>query len=289
MNLKNYYSLLFVALFFVFLSCNDDETSATEPKLIVKITTNTTQQRLDNLGNPSVIPVGNAAQTPDFNFIAGHYLELSPNATTLLGNGEVLYHAPETTIGGATAIDFSQSIIKKSGETYLEIPLKDITAGTYQWVRFSVSYQNYKVKFYYNSQLFTGTIASFVGYNTYLTNFKVDTQTLNVNANKLQGFWAFETNGTVQSGQSAAGATTVPNPLFATSPIPQGSCVVTGKFPSNLVITGNETQNITLNLSLSVNNSFEWNDVNGNGKWDVESGQENVVDMGLRGLIPLVE
>ncbi len=288
MNANAFFKLIILSII-LFWSCNDNESTTSEPKLIVKITANTTQQRLDNFGNPSVIPTGNAAQTPEFNFIAGHYLEFSSNATTPLGGGTILYHAPETNLGGATAIDFSQSIIKKSGETYLEIPLKEITPGTYQWVRFSVSYQNYKVKFYYNNQLFTGTIASFVGYNTYISQFKVNTQTVTTNANKLQGFWAFETNGTVQTGQSAAGATTVPNPLFNTSPIPQGSCVVTGKFPTNLVITGNETSNITVNLSLSVNNSFEWNDANGNGKWDVESGQENVVDMGLRGLIPLVE
>jgi hypothetical protein len=43
-------------------------------------------------------------------------------------------------------------------------------------------------------------------------------------------------------------------------------------------------------MSLSTNNSFEWNDSNGNGKWDVDPGSfENVVDMGLRGLIPIKE
>jgi hypothetical protein len=42
-------------------------------------------------------------------------------------------------------------------------------------------------------------------------------------------------------------------------------------------------------MSLSINNSFEWVDVNGNGKFDVDPGSgENVVDMGLRGLIPKI-
>ena len=40
-------------------------------------------------------------------------------------------------------------------------------------------------------------------------------------------------------------------------------------------------------MNLSINKSFEWIDVNGNGKWDVDvNSGENVVDMGLRGLIP---
>ena len=40
-------------------------------------------------------------------------------------------------------------------------------------------------------------------------------------------------------------------------------------------------------MNLSINKSFEWLDANGNGKWDVDNTSgENVVDMGLRGLIP---
>jgi hypothetical protein len=87
------------------------------------------------------------------------------------------------------------------------------------------------------------------------------------------------------SGQTPAGATTVPNPLSGQSDIPVNSCVVTGKFANNLVITGAETSNIEVTLSLSINNSFEWNEVNVDGKYEPSAG-ENVVDMGLRGLIP---
>ena len=79
----------------------------------------------------------------------------------------------------------------------------------------------------------------------------------------------------------------MPNPLSATSPIPSGSCVVTGKFADKLIINNNESKNIEVMMNLSINKSFEWIDVNGNGKWDVDvNSGENVVDMGLRGLIP---
>lgn len=45
-------------------------------------------------------------------------------------------------------------------------------------------------------------------------------------------------------------------------------------------------KDITLTLSFSVNNSFEWVDKNANGEWDLDiqqGGAEEVVDMGLRG------
>lgn len=273
----------------LFTSCSKDDTT-NSPKLIIKLDVDSTQVRLGNTGNPATVPVGNAAQHPAFNSIACHYLELAPNALTALGSGTILYHAPETEAGGSRAIDFSRSIIRKPGEVYLEIPLKDINPGSYEWVRLSLSYQNYDVKFYFNDQPFTGTIASFVGYNNYIGTFRIKNQNLTVNANKLQGFWGAETPGGVVSGDGTPGATTVVNPIFATSPIPQGSCVVTGKFNNNLVITGNETENIIVKMSLSVNNSFEWQDSNGNGRWDVNTGSvEPVVDMGLRGLIPMIE
>ena len=64
-----------------------------------------------------------------------------------------------------------------------------------------------------------------------------------------------------------------------------GSRVVTGKFPTNLTISGNETKNIIVTLSLSINKSFEWTEVINDGKYEPSQG-ENIVDMGLRGLVP---
>ena len=283
-------SFFLLSTLLILASCDKDTEETKEPKLIIKIVVDSTQVRLGNLGTASTIPAGNAGQHPNFNSIAAHYLELAPSATTALGSGAILYHAPETTTGGSTAIDFSQAIVKKSGEVYLEIPLKDVPVGNYEWVRLSVSYQNYDVKFHYAGQPYTGTIASFVGFKNYITSFLVKNQSVAVNANKSQGYWAFESIAGVQTGQSPSGSTTVPNPLASTSPIPAGSCVVTGQFANPFSITGNEKNNITVIMSLSINKSFEWKDLNGNGKWDVDPGSgEDVVDMGLRGLIPIVQ
>lgn len=271
----------------VFSCSKDDDIQPSEPKLIVKLVLNENQERLGNNGSPVSIPAGNSGQSPVFNGISAHYLELAQGPYTLLGSGEILYHAPETTTGGENAIDFSKAIIRKSNEVFLEIPLKDITPGEYEWVRLSLSYQNYDVEFYYNNLPYTGTIASFVGFNSYITSYTIKNQTQTVNANKKQGYWGFESISGVLTGQSPEGATTVPNPLFSTSPIPPGSCVVTGKFADKLIINSNESKNIEVIMNLSINKSFEWLDANGNGKWDVDNTSgENVVDMGLRGLIP---
>jgi hypothetical protein len=151
----------------------------------------------------------------------------------------------------------------------------------------SLAYQEGKIDLLVSGTDVQGTLASFVGYNNYITNFSLNGSTIEVNANRLQGFWAFEVLGFTSQGQAPEGATTVPNPLFDSSPIPQGSCVVTGQFENGLTISGNETNDIVVTLSFSINNSFEWTEVNLDGKFE-PGANEQVVDMGLRGLIPIV-
>lgn len=269
-----------------FFSCQKDDVN-TEPNLIIKFKFDPNQVRLNNIGQPATIPSGNAAQTPVFNSISAHYFELAPNAFTQLGQGTVLYHAPETMAGGSSAIDFNQSKIVAQDEVFLSIPLSQVVQGSYEWVRVSLSYQNFDVSIRNAGNDYTGTFASFVGFNTYLTTHSIGNNSFPVNGNRAQGYWEFALNGFpyATSGQAPAGATTVPNPLAATSPIPAGSCVVTGKFANNLIINGNETKDIVVTLSLSINNSIEWTEVNADGKYEPSAG-ENIVDMGLRGLIP---
>lgn len=278
-----------VLLFFIaataFLSCESEEES--EPMLIVKFRFDPNQVRLNNLGQITTVSVGNAAQSPIFNTISAHYLEIAPNGNTQLGNGEILYHAPETTLGGSNAIDFSQSKIVAEGETFLKIPLSAIASGTYEWLRVSLSYQNYQISVRNQGVDYAGTLASFVGFNTYIGTHAIGNNIFPVDGNRAQGYWAFGINNQPysSSGQAPAGATTVPNPIAATSPIPAGSCVVTGKFANNLIIDGNETRDVTITVSLSINNSFEWQEVTADDKFEPAIG-ENVTDMGLRGLIP---
>lgn len=283
-------SLFIVFLSVFMLSCSDESNDQTpalqDPQLIIKFKFDPTQTRLNNLGQPATIPTGNAAQSPDFNMMSAHYIELAPTALTALGDGEIIYKGDETTAGGANAVDFQAAKIVTENDVFLSIPISSVQAGTYEWTRISLTYQNYNIDFLHNGIDYTGTLASFVGFNNYITAYQVDSQTVAVNGNKLQGYWAFETLGTISEGQSAG--TTVPNPIAATSPVPAGSCVVTGEFSGGLTITGNETENIVVTMSLTTNNSFEWSEVNADGKFEPNAG-EQVVDMGFRGLKPIVE
>jgi hypothetical protein len=295
---------IFILLIIPFFSCKK-EASSSSANLVLKFKFDPAQARLDNTGQPAALPAGHAGLSPQFNGMSAHYIELAPQALTALGQGAVLYHAPETTAGGSNAIDFSKSTVVKDGEAFFSVPLKNIAPGSYEWLRVSLAYQNYDVQYHLDTVVsgidftgdYTGTVASYIGFNTYISSMKIKDNSIPVNANKKQGFWGFETTIAVSginfenitSGQAPEGATTVPNPLFATSPIPPGSCVVTAAFaPGKLTVTGNETKDIVVEVSLSTNKSFEWIDLLPDGKWEPGKG-EQVVDMGVRGMIPTIK
>ncbi|MBA3704890.1 MAG: hypothetical protein H0W84_03015 [Bacteroidetes bacterium] len=281
-----------------------DPGTAAGARLIFKFVFDSTQARLDNLGNPSTVTAGNAAQSPKFNFMSQHYIELAGD-TNPVGGGTILYNGTTTTVGGSSAIDYCSSIQTNQNVIFFSKPLSQITPGSYKWLRISLAYQNYNITYKANAlpgnQLGSGTLGSFIGFKTYIAGYKINGTSYkpSVNSggpgNHLQGYWAFQTSVAGQTyfadGQSA-GSTTVPNPLFASSPIPAGSCLVTGQFVNNtmanspLVITGSETTDIVITVSLSTNKSFEWKEVTADGYYQPEIG-ENVVDMGIRGLIPI--
>lgn len=309
-----HYRVAYIALCICAASCTKtDNGEVTEAKLIFRYRFDSTQERLNTTGQPASLPDGNAAQSPVFNSMNTHYIELSPNASTPLGKGVILHKAPETDAGGEAAIDFERSVSARNNEVFYAMPLKDIAPGEYEWLRISLAFQNYTVQYHVDTTItiatdttsntitidqdLAGTIASFIGYNTYLKSYLIKTQSLTVDGNRKQGYWGFETTLSGEgfnemyttSGQSPEGGTTVVNPIFDTSPVPAGSCVVTATFiPGKLVITGKETENIIVEVSLSTNKSFEWKEVVNNGKWDPLKG-EPVVDMGIRGMIPTIK
>ena len=285
---------------------NNDNTDG--PKLRFSLKFDPTQERLDAFGQLATLPSGHAAQNPDFHGMSAHFIELVPNAFTAVEAGSVVYKGEETSTGGANAVDFDEAIVKDEGETFFELPLSEVPVGTYEYIRVSVTYQNYDIYFNIkNIPVGTGSIdlnnqrarlASFVGFNNYLTTVTPEAMSANINANKLQGFWALETKldapydsyNQVYTGEAAG--TTVVNPISSSVPTPEGSCLVTGVFDNSLVITGEETEDIEVTLSFSTNQSLEWTDTNGNGELDFDIGNnewEAVVDMGLRGLKPIIE
>ena len=211
--------LLFIIVLgasFSIFSCEDLDDKPTEPMLIVKFKFDPTQERLNNFGVPTALAAGHGAQSPIFNTISSHYVELAPDATTQLGAGTVLYHAPETTLGGANAIDFSQSKIVAEGETFLEIPLKKIVSGNYQWLRVSLSYQNYQISVRSSGQDYQGTLASFVGFNTYIGSHSIGNTFFQVDGNRAQGYWAFALNDLPYSTSGQAHMKEMSGPVMVT-------------------------------------------------------------------------
>jgi len=295
--------LVIFLLVTVFSSCKkneDDSSDSTNPpseaKLIFKFNFDSTQTRLNNFGSATGVPAGHGAQSPRFNVMSAHYIELAPDSLTLLGGGDVLYRAPEVTTGGALAIDFSQAVLAPDGGIFFSIPLSQVNPGTYKWLRISLAYQNYDIdyRFTYSSVTYdaVGTIASFIGFNTYIQNYTVNDSSLAINANKQQGYWGFESTvlglTSISQGQAPPGATTVPNPISSTSPIPAGSCVVTGRFDIPLVVSASETTDRTITVTVSTNKSFEWLEHSNPLYFEPLDG-DTVIDMGVRGIEPHVQ
>ena len=84
---------------------------------------------------------------------------------------------------------FSKAKIVAEGEAFLEIPLKDLAIGSYEWLRVSLSYQNYQIKIRKpgSSLEYDGTLESFVGFNTYIGTHSIGNTFFQVDANKPQG------------------------------------------------------------------------------------------------------
>ncbi len=287
-----------LALLLSFAACKKDEKQPEQLKFSVAF--DETLPRLGNLGQPVGVPQGNAAQHPDMQEVSIHYIELATDSLTRLGDGAIVYKGAETTAGGDNAVDFDKAEIGREGQAYISVNLSDLPPGTYNWVRASLTYQKAEIEYLLNDSTFffneleKGTLAAFVGFNNYITTLQIKDSLLVVNDDKVQGFWAFETQveyngnmyGSMSSGEGAG--VTVVNPINSTSPVPAGSCVVTGKFPEPLVITGDETEDVEIVLAFSINNSFEWTEVNEDGYWEPGAG-ETIADMGLRGLHPYVK
>lgn len=97
-----------VVLATVAFSCKKNESSG-DPQMKFSLKFDPNQVRLNNIGQPAVMPAGHAAQTPEFREMSVHYIELAPSAFTQLGDGAIVYHAPETAAGGENAVDFDQA------------------------------------------------------------------------------------------------------------------------------------------------------------------------------------
>ena len=306
----NFIKVAFFALIgIVLFSCSsDDDPKRQSHMLNITFIMDANAGRLDNFGDPITIPSGNSAQHPDFDILGLHFIGLYPDKFTPYESGVTILSTSTTQQGGIAAIDFENERMFTEANNSLSIPLDDITAGTYKYIRSSIGFQKYDIVYNLGGASATrpdwpsgldddidvkGTVASFLGYNTYIKNYNLLNKTIEVNANKQQGYFGLESNGeivgqtfnTITEGR--APQTTVVNPISDTSPVPAGSCVVTGEFLSALTIPESPVDDIHVQIIISINNSFEWRDNNGNNKYEPLLGEE-VVDMGTRGVFPSV-
>ncbi len=194
--MRRYPTLLCMVAVMLF-ACKKNETGNSTAKLVFKFKFDSTQVRLNNIGQPAGIAPGNAAQSGIMNKMSAHYIELAPGALTALGKGAILYHAAETMAGGSNAIDFEKAPQAGNGEIFYEIPINKIPVGEYEWLRISLAYQNGNVKIRVDTTIsgialnqdLNATLASFIGYKTYIKSFKIKDQTVTVNGKRTQVFW----------------------------------------------------------------------------------------------------
>ncbi len=285
-------------------SCEEPMVEQDPYQLIITFTLDDQADRQDNLGNPATIPAGNAAQSPDFKEMGIHFLGLYPDKFTAYDQGVTLLSTPTTDQGGIKAIDFDQEFMFNQEDNILKVNLDDIEPGIYEYIRSSIAFQKYEIDFNLKGANLPngidddidakGLVASFLGYNTYINSYQLNDQTVQVQQNKAQGYFGMETSADISGFpfseiiEATAPQTTVPNPIFDSSPVPAESCVVTGRFPEALIIPADPSKDIEIEVIISTNNSFEWVDTNGNGVYEPLL-QEQVVDMGTRGFFPVVQ
>lgn len=267
---------------------SDGSEPADGPALILRVAVDPDAERLNNLGLPAPMAEGHAGQDPVFHRIGIHHAELVPTAFTPVGAGAIALESPHTMEGGEVAVDFDEQPVIAPGGEIVGTALSQLPPGTYEYLRIAISYQEYDVDLEVDVAgqpiEVTGRVASFLERNTYIRRFDLDGETVTVNGNRPQGYWAFKTPYTaVTEGQAPQGATTVPNPISSTSPITVGSCIVTAAFEPPLTITGDEPDDQIVDVTLSIDRSFEWVDGNGDGAWQPLQG-EAIVDMGVRGM-----
>ena len=258
--------------------------------------------RLDWDGNSSEVAAGNIGITPDSVLNIGiHYLELVQDANTAYKSGVIIYRSPETFQGGEIAIDFDSLLFLAPGTEIFNANLRKIPPGTYSYIRASVTCISYGITVDLDDVPGAGavnnvpaTMYSFLGYRTYIGSIQADTNDQEINANRALGFWLLETrqpeadwNKVIQT-QLNSNLVTVVNELSDSAPIPNSTAIITGVFDEPLVITGEESDDLYLTLTFSVNKVIEVADANSDGTWDLNYQfnvlSEELMDHGLRSL-----
>lgn len=292
--------LLVVSCLFalVFLGCKKEA----NPQIQVIWQQDPFQERLDNEGRLSPVSSSNLSLSPKLNTIAVEHIELLPSDPTRLFSGATLYSANNKQTVNDTTVSLEKLVFTPQSTPLSTSPLKSLQGKTFQWVCVWLAYQSFDVRFNLNNVPNIGTITdesgtfnAFLGANTFISRHKVITKEDIVNDYRPQGYWLFETNlraafttyNTFYRGQLPPRSVTAVNPLSATLATPRNSSIFIARLDKPITITGEEKNDVTITLTFSTNQSFEWRDNNRNGRWDIDVQNiqnEPVINFGLRGM-----
>jgi hypothetical protein len=305
MNKTYQFNLLCIALcFFVigFWGCKKEA----DPEIHVIWQQDPFQERLDNEGRPSPVSSSNLSLSPKLNTIAVEHIELLAANPTRLFSGATLFSANNKQTVNDTTVSLDKLVFTPQSTPLSTSYLKPLQGKTFEWICVWVAYQSFDVRFNLNNVPNIGTITdengtfnTFLAANTFISKHKVITKEDIVNDYRPQGYWLFETNlraafsayNSFYRGQLAPRSVTAVNPLAASLATPRHSNIFITRLDKPITITGEEKNNVTITLTFSTNQAFEWRDNNRNGRWDIDVQNiqnEPIMNFGLRGMKAVV-
>jgi hypothetical protein len=280
---------IILGLLFLFLfSCNDKQDDETRPvarpyatRVTIKLVFDSLQERLDNYGNISQVPIGHSAQSPSFKEISVGCIELLKDSITTYYSGIILTY-PIIPIDTVYSCCY-QSTIANEQVFYSGIDTS-VTPDTFKYIRIHFIYEKVDMKYRWNNSNYTGTLAAFLAGKTHVTSFALNDSSFGYLGDTMRynGQWYLEVDtpnyGRVLNGVAA---TVQPNILYNSVPSQIGSCVVTCAL--NPAVFIEDLDSLGLTISISSNHSLEWIENSDPTYFEPFDG-DTIYDVGIRGI-----
>jgi hypothetical protein len=249
--------------------------------LTVRIHFDSLQDRLDNYGNISAVPVGHGAQSPAFNSVSIGFIELLTDSTIPYQEGINIYNGTLAINASDTGYTCCTNLLEDGSEFQTNIDSPYIP-GTFKYVRIYFVYENYNVSYFSNGAIYQGAVAAFLSPKTLAYYYRIGDSTITGATVKLNGEWMLEVDtpgyGTILQDRAAA---TQPNVLYNSLVPPSGGCIVTCRIDPELTLGDLDSRTIT--LSISSNKCFEWTEHSDPNYFEPFNG-DTIVDVGIRGV-----
>jgi len=267
-------------------SCNKDKeipdkSYPPSSHLVLKFKFDSLQDRLDNQGAISNVPIGFGGYSPDINLISIGLIELLTDSTTVFGNGYRIMSGNGATIANDTGYSCCWDAFDNDFQ-YTATLSANQTPNTFRWIRIYFTYENFNIKFLHQGIVYDGTVSAFLARKAFTNHFQIKDSIYNTYSVKTNGEWFLEVDtpgyGVVLHDTAS---TTAPNVLYSSLLVPSGGCIVTCLIDTPLYLGSSQTKTIT--ISMSTNKSFEWVDHSDPAFFEPFDG-DTIVDVGIRGL-----